>query len=98
MPLEFLRGLIGLIGVGCAFMCGSAFLSVRRGQSKPARLTGWLIRMTLCLAAVAFRHPLDTADIIVAVLALAALSAGIWEASRTKKTEDLTRTIFPDNQ
>jgi hypothetical protein len=59
-------------------------------------LTGWILRTVLCLAAVAFRHSLDTADVAVGALMLAAFSAALWNTSREKKEEDITHTIFPD--
>ena len=96
VPIEFLRGLIGFIGIGCAYLAGRATVAVRKGWQKPSRLTGWLIRMLLCFAAVVFRHPLDTADITIGALAIVAFAAALWDTSREKKQEDLTRIIFPD--
>jgi hypothetical protein len=52
--------------------------------------------MVLCFAAVAFRHPLDFADVAVVALAAVAFSAAVWNTSREKPPEDLTHTIFPD--
>jgi|ERR1017187_4471656 hypothetical protein len=96
VPTEFLRGLIGFIGIGCAYLAGRATVAVRRDWQKPSRLTGWIIRTVLCLLAVAFRHPLDIADVAVGALAAVAFSAAVWDTSREKPREDLTRTIFPD--
>jgi hypothetical protein len=96
LPIEFLRGLIGFIGIGCAYLAGRSTVAVRKGWQKPSRLTGWILRTALCLGAVAFRHPLDIADVAVLALAAVAFSAAVWDTSREKKQEDLTRTIFPD--
>ena len=54
MPVstEFMRGVIGLIGIGCAYMVGRSVVAVRKGWHKPSRLYGWLIRTAVCLAAV----------------------------------------------
>src|ERR1035438_9159529 len=95
-PIEFLRGLVGFIGIGCAYLAGRSTVAVRKGWQKPSRLTGWILRTALCLGAVAFRHPLDIADVAVLALAAVAFSAAVWDTSREKKQEDLTRTIFPD--
>jgi hypothetical protein len=94
--MEFLRGVLGLIGVGCAYMAGRAVITVRRGWHKPSRLYGWSIRTILCLLAIAFRNPLDLTDLIVWALAAVAFSAALWHTSREKPQEDLTSTIFPD--
>jgi uncharacterized membrane protein YoaK (UPF0700 family) len=94
-PIEFLRGLIGFIGIGCAYMAGRSTVAVRKGWQKPSRLTGWILRTVLCLLAVVFRHPLDFADVAVVALAAVAFSAGVWNTSHEKKEEDLSHTIFP---
>ena len=84
VPVEFLRGLIGFIGIGCAYLAGRSTVAVRKGWQKPSRLTGWILRMALCLAAVAFRHALDFAD--VAVVALAAGAAVAVFLLRRRRT------------
>jgi len=94
--MEFLRGVLGLLGVGCAGMTGRSFAAVRKGWQKPSRLYGWIIRTVLCLAAVAFRYPLDLVDILVWALAAVAFTFAFWSTSREKPEEDLTRTIFPE--
>lgn len=98
VSMEFLRGVIGFIGIGCAYMAGRSVVAVRKGWQKPARLYGWIIRTVVCLAAVAFRHSVDIADIGVCALAAVAFSASLWSTSHHKEQEDLTRTIFPDEQ
>ena len=54
VPMEFLRGVLGLLGLACAYMTGRTFAAVRKGWHKPSRLYGWIIRTVLCLGAVAF--------------------------------------------
>ena len=94
--MEFLRGVLGLIGVGCAYMLGRSVAAHRKGWQKKSKVYGWGLRTTLCMAAIAFRHPLDTADIVVWTLSAAAFALAYWNTSRERKEEDLTRTIFPD--
>ena len=98
MPVsfEFLRGAVGMIGLGCAFMTGRTLASVRRGWTKPTRVTPWLLRDFVCLAALAIRHPVDR--LAIAIWALAALACGFAYRVTThrKPPEDLTRQIFPD--
>jgi hypothetical protein len=96
VPIEFLRGVLGFLGIACAYMTGRTAAAVRKGWHKPSRLYGWIIRTALCLTAVAFRHPLDTADIVIWSLMAVAFSAALWDTSREKKQEDLNHTIFPD--
>jgi hypothetical protein len=45
---------------------------------------------------LAFRHPLDAVDLVVALIMAMAFCSSFWSTSREKKPEDLTRTIFPD--
>jgi len=94
--MEFLRGVLGLLGVASAYMAGRSAVAVRKGWQKISRLYGWVIRSVLCLLAVAFRFPLDFVDILVWALALVAFTAAFWSTSRQKPQEDLTRTIFPE--
>jgi len=94
--MEFLRGVLGLFGIGCAYMTGRSVIAVRKGWQKISRLYAWLIRTVLCLAAMAFRFPLDFVDMLMWALALVAFSAAMWTTSREKPQEDLTRTIFPE--
>ena len=99
VPIEFLRGLIGLIGIGCAHMLARAVVSLRRDQVRISRVYAWLIRTLLCLLAVWYpaRESVDSADVAIWLLAAAAFAAGWWDAARVKKEEDLTHEIFPDS-
>jgi hypothetical protein len=96
VSMEFLRGVLGLFGVACAYMAGRSAVAVRKGWQKISRLYGWIIRSVLCLLAVAFRFPLDFVDVLVWALALVAFTAAFWSTSRQKPQEDLSRTIFPE--
>lgn len=98
VSMEFLRGVLGLIGIGCAFMLGRSAGAVRRGWQKPTRLYGWVIRTFLCLGALLIRHEIDVAAIVSWSMAAVACGVAFWDASREKKREDLTRTIFPGDE
>ena len=94
--MEFLRGLLGFLGMAAAFMTGRSAVAVRKGWQKPSRLYGWAVRTLVCVVAVAFRNPVDTVDLIVWGLAAAGCAGGMLSALRAKPPEDLTRRIFPD--
>jgi hypothetical protein len=98
MPVsfEFLRGALGVIGVGCAFMAGRAVAAIRKGWMKPARLSAWILRVFVCLAALVIRHPVDTVAVVVWALAVAAFAGGWIATVRQKPPEDLTHQIFPE--
>ena len=96
VSLEFLRGALGMLCVLFAHMAGRSGTAVRKGQQKVSRLYAWLLRALVCAIGVAVRHPLDAIDIGVWALSAAAFAMGWWDASRAKKTEDLTRQIFPE--
>ena len=95
VPTEFLRGVLGLLGLGCAFMTGRTLAGVRKGQLRLPRLYAWLIRTTLCMLALSFRHQVDGVSLIIWALAAAAVCGGYWQASNQKPPEDLTIEIFP---
>ena len=94
--MEFLRGLLGFLGMAAAFMTGRSAVAVRKGWQKPSRLYGWVARTLVCVVAVAFRNRLDTVDVIVWGMAAVGCAGGMLSASRAKPPEDLTRQIFPD--
>ena len=96
--MEFLRGLLGFLGMSAAFMTGRSAVAVRKGWQKPSRLYGWVIRTVVCLVAIAFRNPMDSVDLIVWGLAAVGFAGGMLSALRQKPPEDLTRQIFPDER
>ena len=96
MPIEFLRGLIGALGVGCAFLLAQSLVAVRKGRGKLSNFYAWLIRTGLCLGALAIRHAIDIEALVIWTLAAALFALGYWDSIREKKSEDLTHTIFPE--
>ncbi len=96
LPTEFLRGVLGLLGLACAYMAGRTLIALRHGEVRASRHYAWLIRMLLCLGALVFRHSADTVAIVIWCLAALAFAAGGWQASHRKPPEDLTDEIFPE--
>jgi hypothetical protein len=96
MPVsfEFLRGTLGVIGVGCAYMAGRSVAFVRKGWQKVSKLYGWLIRAFVCLSAIVFRHPVDTIAIVVWCVSAVAFALAYWQAAHQKPPEDLSRHMF----
>ncbi len=95
VPNEFLRGVLGLLGLGCAYMAGRTLVGVRLGQLKVSRVYGWLLRTGLCMLALSFRHPVDGMSLTIWALAAVGFGFGFWQASHQKPPEDLTTGIFP---
>ena len=95
MPIEFFRGVVGVIGVGCAWMAARNVVLIRQGKQSNRRIYGWFVRTLLCMVAVAIRHPLGLTDIVLWSLCVAAFAAGWWQTSHAKPPEDLTSQIFP---
>jgi hypothetical protein len=93
---EFLRGILGVIGLACAYMAGRSLVAVRKGWQKLGALYGWIIRATVCLFAIAFRQPVDTVAIVLWAMAAAAFALAVWQTSHRPPPEDLTRQIFPE--
>lgn len=96
--MEFLRGILGAIGIACAYMLGRALIGMRKGWQKPKHLYGWVVRSALCLAAIIIRHPVDAVAVGTWTLAALAFGAAVWNTSRAKPHEDLTHAIFPDEE
>lgn len=94
VPLEFLRGVLGLLCVFFAHMAGRSAAAVGLGRQKPSRLYGWLIRTTLCAGAMLFRQSLDAVAIAVYALACVAAGLGWWMERRPRQEEDLSRELF----
>ena len=94
--MEFLRGLLALLGMAAAYMAGRSTVAVRKGWQKPSRLYGWAIRTLVCVVAVAFRHPLDTVDLMVWALGAVAFAGGMRSVLRQKAQEEPPPRIFPN--
>jgi hypothetical protein len=94
--MEFLRGILGVIAVGCAFMAGRAVGLVRKGRQKNSYAIGWLFRTLACVIAVAYRNPFDIADISVGSLVIVAFAIAFWDQWRPKKEDDAPVKIFTD--
>ena len=97
-PIELLRVILGLIGVGSAFMAGSTLAAVRKGMVKAGRHYAWMVRAVVCLAAIAFRHTLDAVMIAAWTLAIVAFAGGWRQASHQKPPEDLSHDIVPRDE
>ena len=96
LPTEFLRGVLGLLGLACAYMAGRTLIALRHGEIRASRHYAWLIRALLCLAALAFRHAIDGVAISIWCLAVVTFAAGLWQASHRQPPENLTDEIFPE--
>jgi len=98
MSFELLRGMVGVIGIGCAHVLARASVGVRKGRWKRSHFYGWVFRTVICLAAVAYRHSVDPTDLVIWALAAVAFALGWWDAAREKPAEDLTRQMFPEEE
>ena len=96
VSLEFLRGVLGVLGLIFAHLAGRSGAKVRKGREKLSGFYGWVIRAAACVIVVSIRHPLGALDIAVWTLSVLAFAAGWWDASRARDDENLTRQIFPE--
>ena len=95
VPVDFLRGVLGVLCIFFAHMAGRSVVVVRRG-GKVSRLYAWLIRTLLCAVILIFRRRIDAIAISVWALAAVAFGVGLWSASRQRREEDLTHQMFPE--
>jgi hypothetical protein len=96
VSFEFLRGVLGVLGVIFAHLAGRSGAKVRKGKQKMTGFYGWVLRAAACVIVVSIRHELGPLDLAVWVLCAAAFAAGWWDASRARPEEDLTHQIFPE--
>ncbi|HWQ53789.1 MAG TPA: hypothetical protein VN442_08890 [Bryobacteraceae bacterium] len=95
VPIDFLRGVLGVLCVLFAHLLGRSAARVRRGE-RPGRLYRWIVRTVLTGLGTAWRHGMDGVMIAVLVAAVSAAALGAWLEARPKPPEeDLTHQIFP---
>jgi hypothetical protein len=96
VPVEFLRGVLGVLCVFFAHMTGRSAAGVRQGRQRLSRLYAWILRTTLCAVLLVFRHDIDFMVVAVWTLSAAAFAAGFWMVLHQKPPEDLSHEIFPE--
>ena len=96
VPVEFIRGVLGLLCLFFRYMAGRAACAVAKGHIRPTRLYTWIIRMVACSAALVIRHDLDALVILVWSLEVVVFGIGYWMVLHQKPPEDLSREIFPE--
>jgi hypothetical protein len=98
MPVsfEFLRGVLGVLGIFFAHLAGRAGALARKRTQKITRFYGWLVRAAACVVVLSIRHPIEALDIIIWTLCAVAFALGWWNASRARPAEDLSREIFSE--
>jgi hypothetical protein len=96
VPIDFIRGVLGLLCLFFGHMGGRAAAAVGKGRIRAPRLYTWIIRMVVCSAALTIRHPIDNLVIAIWVLEVVAFAAGYYLVLHQKPPEDLTHEIFPE--
>jgi hypothetical protein len=96
VSFEFLRGVLGVLGVIFAHLAGRSGAKVRKGRQKISGFYAWVLRAAACVIVISIRHELGLLDVAVWVLCAAAFAAGWWDASRARTEEDLPHQIFPE--
>lgn len=95
VPIDLLRGVLGLLCVFFAHWLGRSVARVRRGE-RPGGLFRWTVRTVLTGLAVAWRYGMDGIMIAVLIGAAASAALGAWlEWRPPEPEEDLTEQIFP---
>ena len=94
--MEFMRGVMAVLGLFFAYVLGRSFAGYRAGRVRQARLTGWAIRTAVCALAVAWRHAMDASLVGAYALMAASFAGGMWQEGHRRQEEDLTSQIFPD--
>jgi hypothetical protein len=96
VPVEFIRGVLGLLCLFFGHMGGRAAAAAVKGLQKTTRLYAWILRMILCSAMLVFRHPIDNLVVAIWGLELVAFGLGYWMVLHQKPPEDLSHELFPE--
>jgi hypothetical protein len=96
LPVEFVRGVLGLLCLFFGYMGGRAAAAVSQGRAPGRRLFTWIVRMLICSFGLVIRSPIDTLVIAVWTLELAVFGLGYWTVLHQKPPEDLSHEIFPE--
>lgn len=96
VPLEFIRGMLGLLCLFFAHMLGRAAAGAYRGSARAGPLYSWALRALVTYGAILWRHGMDTVAVLVLALAVVCAALGAWAGLRRKPAEDLSRTLFPE--
>ena len=96
VPIDFLRGMFGLLCIFFAHMAGRSAATVRQGRGKLSKMYGWILRAVVCAAILVFRQDINALVITIWAIAAAAFAAGMWLVLNQKPHEDLTHQIFPE--
>jgi hypothetical protein len=96
VPIEFIRGVLGLLCLFFGYMGGRAAAAVHKGRIRPARLYTWILRMVVCSVALVIRHPIDAVAILVWTIEIALFGVGYWMVLNQRPPEDLSHEIFPE--
>src|SRR5579872_2887839 len=97
VSLEFLRGLVGGISIFFAHFLGRSVALTVKGQGRRRPLFTWAIRYALSIGAACY-HGIDRLAIGVIIAGAILFALGYWDEWRPKHQEDLTRTMFGDDQ
>jgi hypothetical protein len=96
VPIEFMRGVVGLLCLFFGYMGGRAAAAVAKRLQPASRLFTWILRMVVASALLVFRTPIDTLVIGVWTTEMALFGLGYWLVTNQKPPEDLTHEIFPE--
>jgi hypothetical protein len=96
VPMEFIRGVLGLLCLFFGYMGGRSAAAVAKGRARATRLYTWILRMVVCSAGLVIRSPIDGLVIAIWALELGLFGLGYWMVLNQKPPEDLTHEIFPE--
>jgi len=96
VPVEFIRGVLGLLCLFFGYMGGRAAAAVVKDRAPGRRLFTWIARMLICSVGMVLRSQIDTIAIAVWVAEIALFFLGYWMVQNERPPEDLTHEIFPE--
>jgi len=90
-----LRIALGLLAVFFGNYLGRSAARLYQGKEARARTVTWVLRTTVCVAAIFWGHGLDLLAAVAVALVALSLAAGIYAQLHPPKDEGLVKAMFP---
>ncbi len=88
LPLQMLRVALGLMAVFFAAALGRVTVRLRRQKQPFSKALTWVLRVTLCVAAVFWKSGFDAVSITTLSLVIAAFAGGAIFEQRPRHEEE----------
>ncbi len=89
VPIQFLRLIVGLLGMLFAYGLGRAAVRLRRNGQPVTKALTWVLRTSVAVLAILWTGRFDALGIVLLALIAASCAAGVYLETRPRKTEEI---------